>query len=434
MGLFDKKFCDFCGEKIGLLGNKKLEDANMCKNCASKLSPWFNERRHSTKADIDQQLAYREQNKQAVSAFSATQTLGRHTKLMIDENARKFMVTSASDIYSANPDVLDYSQAVACDLDVKESRTEIRRKDSSGNMVSYNPPRYEYSYDFHVNIRVNHPYFDEMKFSLSNGYIKVGEQPMNPGAAGGGSFWSVSRSGINLGGNKIDEYYECVNLGNQIKAAVDAMRMGGNVSMAIAGGGVQPGMAQGMPGMQQGMQPGFGQPMQGGMMPGAAAGMGVAGAMGMQQGYNNPNAAASQMQAQMQAAMANAQQNPGAAGQYMQQGGMQQGYGQPMGQAMQQGYGQQPIQNMQGYGQSPMQGGMQQSYGQQMGQAMLQSMQQPMQQNMQGFGQQAMQGMQGMQQPQSMGAPGMQVICPTCQATTTIGANGCCEFCGNRIL
>ena len=27
MGLFDKKYCDICGEKIGFLGNCKLEDA-----------------------------------------------------------------------------------------------------------------------------------------------------------------------------------------------------------------------------------------------------------------------------------------------------------------------------------------------------------------------------------------------------------------------
>lgn len=26
MGFFDKKYCDFCGAKIGLLGNRKLED------------------------------------------------------------------------------------------------------------------------------------------------------------------------------------------------------------------------------------------------------------------------------------------------------------------------------------------------------------------------------------------------------------------------
>ena len=52
MGLFDKKYCDICGEKIGLLGNRKLEDGNCCKNCARKLSPWFSERRHSTVDEI----------------------------------------------------------------------------------------------------------------------------------------------------------------------------------------------------------------------------------------------------------------------------------------------------------------------------------------------------------------------------------------------
>ena len=41
MGLFDKKVCDICGEKIGLLGNRKLDDGNLCKDCAKKLSPWF---------------------------------------------------------------------------------------------------------------------------------------------------------------------------------------------------------------------------------------------------------------------------------------------------------------------------------------------------------------------------------------------------------
>ena len=51
MGFFDKKYCDFCGNKIGLLGNRKLEDGNMCKDCASKLSPWFSDRRHTTKAE-----------------------------------------------------------------------------------------------------------------------------------------------------------------------------------------------------------------------------------------------------------------------------------------------------------------------------------------------------------------------------------------------
>lgn len=61
MGLFDKKYCDICGEKIGLLGNRKLENGNLCKNCAKKLSPWFSDRRNSTVEEIRAQLTYREE-------------------------------------------------------------------------------------------------------------------------------------------------------------------------------------------------------------------------------------------------------------------------------------------------------------------------------------------------------------------------------------
>ncbi len=405
MGLFDKKFCDFCGNKIGLLGNKKLEDANMCKDCASKLSPWFNERRHSMKADIEKQLEYREQNKSAVAAFSTSKTIGRHTKLYVDEGARKFLVTSANDLITANPDVLDFSQALGCDLDVKESRNEIRRTDSTGKSVSYNPPRYEYSYDFHVTIRVNHPYFDEMKFSLSNGYIKTGETPMNTMAAG----WNVTTSGFGLN-NRVNDYYECLRIGNEIKAEIDMMRgaapagnMGFNpndpTSMAMAqqqamqqamqnaamGGVGAAGMAMGAMGM----------PMQQGMQPG----------MPMQQGYGMPQQGMPMQQG-------------------MQQGmPMQQGYGMPQqGMPMQQGM-QQGMPMQQGYGMPqqgmPMQQGMQQGMPMQQGYGMPQQGM-PMQQ--QGFG-----------MPQQAAASGP-VTCPNCFATTTPDASGCCEFCGTRIV
>ena len=59
--LFDKKICSICGGEIGLLGNRKLEDGNMCKNCAKKLSPWFSDRKKSTVEEIRAQLAYREE-------------------------------------------------------------------------------------------------------------------------------------------------------------------------------------------------------------------------------------------------------------------------------------------------------------------------------------------------------------------------------------
>ncbi len=219
MGLFDKKFCDVCGKKIGLLGNRKLEDGNLCKDCASRLSPWFSERRHSTLEEIKEQLDYREKNKSSVSAFHVTRSLGKHTKLLLDEDAKKFMVTSAGNLESANPDVLSYSQVTGCDLDIQESRNELKHNDKDGKSVSYVPPRYEYSYNFHVHIYVNHPYFDEISYSLSNGYVKTGERPMS-GTPGG---WQIHHAGINTN-LRLNDYYEYLNMGNQIKDAVDQMR------------------------------------------------------------------------------------------------------------------------------------------------------------------------------------------------------------------
>ncbi len=173
MGLFDKKFCSICNDKIGLLGNRKLEDGNLCKNCASKLSPWFSERRHSTVEDIKAQLAYREENKAAVAAFHTTRTLGNNTKILLDEDARKFMVTSARDLASANPDVLNYGDVTGCSLDINERRNELKRKDNEGKQVSYVPPRYTYEYDFEVLINVNNPYFDEIRFRLNPSSVET---------------------------------------------------------------------------------------------------------------------------------------------------------------------------------------------------------------------------------------------------------------------
>ena len=84
MGFFDKKYCDVCGEKIGLLGNRKLEDGNLCKNCAAKLSPWFSDRRGSTVEEIKQQLADREANREKVAAFRITRTLGENTREILE--------------------------------------------------------------------------------------------------------------------------------------------------------------------------------------------------------------------------------------------------------------------------------------------------------------------------------------------------------------
>ena len=181
MGLFDKKYCDICGEKIGLLGNRKLEDGNLCKNCAKKLSPWFSDRRNSTVEEIKAQLDYREANREKIAAFHVTRTLGTGTKVLLDEDAGQFMVTSARDLEQANPDILDFADVTGCNLDIDESRSELKRdvidRDGKRTSVSYNPPRYEYSYNFYITIFVNNPYFNEMRFRINDRDVEVTPPP-----------------------------------------------------------------------------------------------------------------------------------------------------------------------------------------------------------------------------------------------------------------
>lgn len=176
--LFEKKECAICGGEIGLLGNRKLEDGNMCKNCAKKLSPWFSDRRSSTVEEIKEQLAYREENRKKAAQFRTTKSFGEDKKVLLDETHLWFTVTSARDLAEANPDILDFSALTGCQMDIDESRSELKREDKDGKRVSYVPPRYEYSYDFEITIHVNHPYFDEMKFRLNSSSVDIPWQPM----------------------------------------------------------------------------------------------------------------------------------------------------------------------------------------------------------------------------------------------------------------
>lgn len=164
MGLFDKKYCDICGSKIGLLGNKKLEDGNMCKDCQRLLSPWFSDRRHSRVEEIKAQLEYREANKAKVTAFTPTRVFGAKNQLLVDEGKGQFLVARSSRWSEENPDVLDLSMLTGYEAKLERDEDELKTKDGEGKKISYDPPRYEYEYEFKLKLRVDHPYFDEMNF------------------------------------------------------------------------------------------------------------------------------------------------------------------------------------------------------------------------------------------------------------------------------
>lgn len=173
MGLFDKKYCDICGEKIGLLGNRKLEDGNMCKDCAGLLSPFTTDRRKTTLAEIKEHLAYRETNKAQVDTFNATRTIGGNTQVILDEDAGKFIVTSSNRWRDENPDVMSFSQVTGCQTEIRETKTEEKHKDSEGNEVSYSPRRYDIDYDFYITININSPWFNEISFKINDNRVDM---------------------------------------------------------------------------------------------------------------------------------------------------------------------------------------------------------------------------------------------------------------------
>lgn len=264
--LFEKKECDICGDEIGLLGNRKLEDGNMCKECAKKLSPWFDDRRHSTTQQINEQLAYRDANKQRVASFRASRTFGEgYTKLFLDESAGAFMVTSAdspNEWREVNPDVIDLADVTSCELEIDEDRTEIMRQDRDGKDVSYNPPRYTYSYDFYIQLHVRSPYFDDIRFQLNRSSVELESQDMQRSFGGG---MRQSRSAMGINPEYSVEYFNYKMMGEEIKAALLRLPspMGGQFTQQPMQGqyGQQP--MQGQYG-QQPVQGQFAQqPMQG---------------------------------------------------------------------------------------------------------------------------------------------------------------------------
>lgn len=232
--LFDKKECSVCGGEIGLLGNRKLEDGNLCKTCAAKLSPWFSDRRQSTVEEIKEQLDYRAANQEKVAAFRTTRTLGERVKVLLDEDAGLFMVTSARNLEEANPDVLSFSDVTGCQLDIDERKTEIEYRDAEGERQSFNPRRYAYSYDFYIVINVNNPYFSEIRFQLNRETVDNDTETLLDGPDDvRGLFGSMRTSNAEEVRNSV-EYRQYEAMGLEIREALLQVRQQAREEAAAA--------------------------------------------------------------------------------------------------------------------------------------------------------------------------------------------------------
>ena len=180
MGLFDvfkKKDCEICGKEVGLLGYKKLEDGEICKDCVKLLSPWFDDRRHSTVEQIKRQIAAREENRCELQAWSHDLCFGEWQKIYIRmENGvpESFVVSSDSNYKDANADIIHFADVSSCDVDIRESHTELMQTNANGERVSYSPPRFEYDYDFYIKLGITGiEYIDDIRFRINRSTLHL---------------------------------------------------------------------------------------------------------------------------------------------------------------------------------------------------------------------------------------------------------------------
>lgn len=187
MGLFSKKNCCLCGEKIGLLGGLKLKDGDLCKDCKKKLSPFFDDGKESTVEDIKKQIAAREENYRQLDNLQINKIYGEFGVILIDETNKKFVVVadtsdglfkspkvvkSIEDVKDKNPDIIDFKDVEDVEIKIVETSRE-EKQTINGEQVSYDPKHYTYMINFDVIIKLNHPYIRLMRISLKSGTIQI---------------------------------------------------------------------------------------------------------------------------------------------------------------------------------------------------------------------------------------------------------------------
>ena len=112
MGLFEKKFCDICGDKVNMLTQQKLSDGYLCSDCKHKLGSFTSGWKQRTVDDVKRHLELREQNKQKYQQFNCSATAGgSNSSIQVDFNNRWFFFAiNNRDYKSGNPQIFDFSQ------------------------------------------------------------------------------------------------------------------------------------------------------------------------------------------------------------------------------------------------------------------------------------------------------------------------------------
>ena len=186
MALFKKENCCLCGGKTGML-DKKCPDGKVCKDCAKKLSVWFDDWKNTDKLQLEAQIRIREEYVKIAKMHDFNKIFGEFGVILIDEDARKFIafpdtskglfgsprtVRALDDVIDLGPDLIDFSQVADFEIDITETSREEKRT-VNGQQVSYDPPHILYMETFTLRMKLKHPYIKSVYIQLNNGALQI---------------------------------------------------------------------------------------------------------------------------------------------------------------------------------------------------------------------------------------------------------------------
>ena len=171
MGLFERKCCDVCGEKLRLLGGVEFGSMSLCPDCADRISPWLDPEEEWDADSLQEHMKWREENRREAENFNITREIGEDMTVFLDEDAGLFAVTDDVDV--ENADIFSLDDIVECSLEVEEETEEDYDVDEEGNDISYDPPHLCCSYYFHMEILLDHPWISSICFPLNEDAVEV---------------------------------------------------------------------------------------------------------------------------------------------------------------------------------------------------------------------------------------------------------------------
>ena len=186
MGLFKKEACCLCGGKTGLM-DKKCLSGKVCKNCAKKMSPWFDNYKGMDKSLLEWQLSIREQDRERAASCSFNKVFGEFGVILIDEREKVFVafpdtssglfgsqrvVKGIEDVIDLGPDIIRFSMVKDFEIHITETSREEKHT-VNGKEESYNPPHILYMETFTLRLKIDHPFITTMNIQLNNGAVQI---------------------------------------------------------------------------------------------------------------------------------------------------------------------------------------------------------------------------------------------------------------------